>query len=111
METADRGLAFSLTQGGPFFRVLERLQVVSATGTSHFWMLGFVVWLPLALGEAARHFLGMPFDPSLYDVSMHVRVLITLPLLLYAERLLDGTVKSAVKSTYAGDFCDPAQLD
>jgi hypothetical protein len=34
-----------------------------------------------------------------------------LPLLLYAERLLDTTVRSSVKSMYAGDFFDHATLD
>lgn len=101
--------AFALTAGGPFYRVLLRLGV--RTHTSRCWWLGVVIWLPLVIGEGVRVARGAPRDPELFDLSLHVRLLFTLPVLLFAERLMDQTVQSAMTSMYRGDFCDRARLD
>jgi hypothetical protein len=102
---------YSMTKGGPFFHVLRRLKIVSETGKSHYWLLAFVIWLPIAIAEGVRQLLGMPLDPTLMDLSVHARVLVSMPLFLYAERLLERSVGSAVRSMYNGDFCEPSRID
>ncbi len=109
MESAPRD--FSLTRGGPFFHVLRRLRIWPAQGKPHFWRFGFLVWLPIAIGEGVRFAMGHEADPTFFDLSLHARVLFTLPIMLYAERLLDGNVASSIRSLYNGHFCDGSRID
>lgn len=104
-------IPFALTEGGPFYRILVRLRLRTPTSMTRCWWLGVALWLPLVLGEGARTLLGMPEDPTLFDLSLHVRLLFTLPVLLVSERLVDQTVNSALTTLYKGNFCDPGQID
>jgi hypothetical protein len=109
--TRENRSNFSLTGGGPFYRVLVHLRLRTPTSMARCWWIGLLAWVPFMVGEGVRVALGMRVDPSLFDVSLHVRLLFTLPVLLFGERLLDQTVKSAVTSLYHGNFCDHALLD
>lgn len=106
-----RDRSFSLTAGGPFYRVLVYLRLRTATTMTRCWWIGILVWLPIVLGEGVRRMRGIPYDPALLDLSLHVRLLFALPLMLVAERLLEQTASSAMRSMYVGNFTERAGLD
>lgn len=103
--------AFSLTHGGPFDRLLPRLHLRTADGKLHAWLFGFLLWLPLALGASTRALLGMTRDSLVFDIAVHVRLLVALPVLLASEQLLDVLARSSLASFYDGAFCDRARID
>jgi hypothetical protein len=102
---------FSLTDGGPFYKVLTGLHLLTPKGVARAFILAVIVWLPVAVGEAVRQLLGGPSDEMIHDLGLHVRVLFTLPVLLLAERLLEASARSAMFSFYSGEFCDAALID
>ena len=102
---------FSLTKGGPFYRLLTRLRIRTPTGMARAWWVGLIVWGPLAAGEAVRAAFRLPLDPTFFDISLHVRLLFVLPIFLLSEQLLEQTSRSAITSFYVGRFCDPAPVD
>jgi hypothetical protein len=109
METAPR--SFSLNYGGPFYHLLRRLHLVAPSGNVRVWWLAVFAWLPLAIGEGTRLLLGMAPDPTLYDLSVHVRLLFALPVMLLAERLTERTCRRAISSLHDGHFCEEHALD
>ncbi|HEU4611146.1 MAG TPA: hypothetical protein VFS15_03675, partial [Kofleriaceae bacterium] len=72
---------FSLVTIGPFERLARRLGLARSTGTLYGWRLAAVAWLPLAAGSALRGIAGRGLDPIVLDISVHARLLISLPLL------------------------------
>ena len=80
---------FSLTRGGPFYELLVRLRILTPSGATRVWWLAILLWLPLAIGEGVRAMAGLPLDPLLHDLSVHVRVLFTFPVMVIAERLIE----------------------
>lgn len=98
---------FSLTAGGPFHRVLGHLQL----RPPRHWWLAIFVWLPLVVPEALRFVSGSPADSMVFDLSLHVRFLIGLPLLLSAETIIEGSANSAIRSLHRGQLCDRDVLD
>jgi hypothetical protein len=99
---------FSLTRGGPCFHLLTRLRLRT---TPRYWLLGFAVWLPMIVAEAVRTAAGMPVDPFIYDISLHVRFLFVLPVLLFAEQLLENTTQLGLNSFFNGRFCEREPVD
>jgi hypothetical protein len=103
--------AFTLKDGGPFHRVLARLR--SRTG-GHFApgaALALFAWAPMALGEGVRVASGRPLETTFTDLAAHTRLLVAIPMMLLAERLVEAGCNSGLKSLYAGRFCDPAAID
>jgi hypothetical protein len=100
--------SFSLAAGGPFNRVLRALHLTG--GLRGVW-LGLLLWLPFALGELVRIVLGKPPDPTLFDLSVHARLLVAIPMILQAERLVESAARSAIRSMYEGHFCDQTSID
>jgi hypothetical protein len=86
--------AFSLTRGGPLYRLQlrlgaareERFQVVQRA-----LIATLVTWLPLLLLSAAQGlvFGKHPQVPFLKDFAVHVRFLIALPMLIVSEIWID----------------------
>jgi hypothetical protein len=99
---------FSLTRGGPCFHVLTRLRLHT---TPRYWLLGVALWLPMIVGEAVRAAAGMPVDPFVHDISLHVRFLFVLPALMIAEQLLEATTQSGLNSFFNGRFCDRGPVE
>jgi hypothetical protein len=102
---------FSLNDGGPFHAIMRRLGLLRPSGMVQLhWLVAFA-WLPIILGELVRNLFGMAPDPTWRDISMHARVLVAMPLMLFAERVVEVAARSTIHSMYEGSFCDSAALD
>jgi hypothetical protein len=99
---------FSLVDGGPFFRIVRRLHMATPRGMVRSWWLAFALWVPMTIGAALRTLAGMQQDPTVLDLSVHARVLVALPLMLLAERLIERAVGGAVLRLYK--LCDRQAL-
>lgn len=108
METERR---FSLMHGGPFFELLPRLHLFDARGRVRGVRLGLLAWLPVMVAGAIRFASGKPVDPIFFDLSLHTRLLVAIPLFFWSERLVEGATASAVASLRAGTFCDARALE
>jgi len=92
---------FSIVLGGPVYNLLLRFHLIRQTVPNmrgRFIALLAVIWLPLLAlslreGMAFGHSVRIPF---LYDFAMYGRFLFGLPLLLFAELLIDPVVRQAV---------------
>jgi len=92
---------FSIVVGGPVYDFLYRFHLVRQS-MPNVWRrilaLMAVTWLPLLLlslkeGLAFGHQVRIPF---LYDLTMYGRLLIGVPLLLYAELWIDPAIREGV---------------
>jgi hypothetical protein len=80
---------FSLTRGGWFYQLLHRVRLINRHGHVRWlWLAGFL-WVPMMLAALVRLLTGSPLDSVLLDPSVHVRVLVSLPLVLLADYLLE----------------------
>jgi len=117
-ETARESAAsavksFSIVTGGPVYNLLLRFHLIRQTLPNmwrRFIVLLAVIWLPLLVlslreGMAFGHSVRIPF---LYDFAMYGRFLLGLPLLLFAELLIDPVVRHAV-SEFVDARLVPAQ--
>jgi hypothetical protein len=103
---------FSLTRGGPVHAVLERVGIRQDGPARRYWWIAALAWLPIVIGEGARVLvLHAPYDWTLFDLSLHVRLLFALPVMLWAERLLERTARSAMDSFSACQFCEPEPVE
>jgi hypothetical protein len=101
MSTMNEPGDFSLVLGGPIFQLWRRTRL---SGGTLQWLprrivlLTLLAWLPLLLLSIAEgHAWGGSVKlPFLYDVELHVRLLLTLPLLLVAERTVHQRMAPAV---------------
>ena len=96
---------------GRFDRLLDRFHLVTKRGIPRWWWLVAFTWLPLVGVAALRLALGERPDPIAYDISVHVRLVIALPLMLRAESLFAQECRGAVTALYDGAYTDPAALD
>jgi hypothetical protein len=93
---------FHLGVGGPLHRV------ENATHLYNFRRIVLaaiaLTWVPLLVLSLIQWLVIHRTEPMLRDLSIHVRLLITLPLLLFAERLLDVNCRTAVGSLFEEGF-------
>jgi hypothetical protein len=87
--TSEAAPDFSMVLGGPLYQLLLRLRVVREPLdllTRRILTVSMIAWLPLlALAIiAGRAWSGVKI-PFLYDIDVHVRFLVSLPLLILAE--------------------------
>jgi hypothetical protein len=101
---------FSVTDG-PYLAVLRRLHLTRRDHTPRATVLVAIAWVPLVLGGLLDALLGWRPPELLWDLSVHVRLLVGVPLLVHAGRLLGDRCASSVAQLYAGDFAEPAELD
>jgi hypothetical protein len=92
---------FSLVLGGPLFQIFRRTRLA---GNSlqflprRILVLTMVAWAPLlALSVAEGHAWAGSVLPFFYDVEMHVRLLLALPLLIVAEMSVHRRLRSLVQ--------------
>ena len=93
---------FSLVLGGPLFQLFRRAHLSGDTLEllrRRVLIIASVAWLPLLLlsaleGHALDGALKIPF---LYDIEAHVRFLITVPVLIFAELVVHQRIRAAVR--------------
>jgi hypothetical protein len=91
--TGKQPVDFSMVLGGPTYQLLRRLHILRPPMdllSRRMTIIPLIVWLPLlALAVIARRAWGDAVKvPFLYDVDVHVRFLVSLPLLVLAEWLV-----------------------
>jgi hypothetical protein len=101
---------FSITEG-PYLSVLRRLHLTHRDRRPRALVIAAIAWVPFLVGGLVNLAVGRRPPPILWDLSVHARLLVVLPLLVQASRLLQVRCASAVAQLYAGDFGEPAKLD
>src|SRR6185295_18974279 len=97
---------FSLVLGGPLYQIFRRARLSGSTLEllhRRVIVISLFAWLPLLIlsileGRAWGSGVEMPF---LYDVDVHVRFLIALPLLLIAELVVHERMRPLVREFVA----------
>ena len=93
---------FSLVKGGLFFKVLEWLHLMRPDLQPLYFraiFLALFTWLPLLVlsvieGLAWGGSIKIPF---LYDITVSVRLLLAIPLLIVAERVVDSRSNEVIR--------------
>ena len=99
---------FSLVRGGPFHKLRKMLGVVPENDLGlarRTAILVAVVWLPIVIGAIVEKRLlpGDGPDPLLRHFGVHARMLVAIPLLIYAEAVMERIVPAIVRQfTLAG---------
>ena len=93
---------FSLVLGGPLYQLLTRAHL---TGPAlellrrRVVMSVLLCWVPLAvLSLAEAHFLGGAKLSFFRDIETHVRFLVSVPVLILAEMIVNQRIRPVVKS-------------
>src|SRR5579883_919557 len=110
-QPRDQHRSFSLNDGGPFHLLMKRLHLIRPSGMVRSARLALFAWLPVVLAEGARAATGGRPDLTLYDLSMHTRLLVAMPMVLFAERIVEVACRSAIRTLYDGRFCDERLID
>ena len=92
--------AFSLTRGGPFYHLLRRAHLTDAAGKPRASWLAAIAWIPLAVGTLIDLATRGRLDAVSTDLSVHVRLLVMLPLMIAAENLLEERCAAAARRAY-----------
>jgi hypothetical protein len=100
---------FRLGIGGPLYHA-ERAAHLEKLGRLIPVAIG-VTWVPLLLFSLGEWLLIHQGEPMLLDLSIHIRLLITLPLVLVAERLLDLTCRTALSRLLDEGFVPAGQKE
>lgn len=101
---------FSIEES-PLVRALTRVHLAHRDHTPRVLPFVVIAWLPLFIGALLRVAVGQQPAPILFDLSVHVRLLIAVPLMIYAGRLLEVRCRAAVNQLYAGGFTERENLD
>jgi hypothetical protein len=102
---------FSLTRGGPFYHLLRRAHLTDRRGNIAPLRLAAVVWVPLVFASLLQWALGGGLDPIVLDPTVHVRILIMVPLLVVAENLLEVRCASSATHARTEAIAERATLD
>ena len=105
------GRTFSLNDGGPWYRALRRLRLIGPHGRVRARWFVAAARPPIAASQLVRLAAGREPDPMMFDISIHTRLLVALPMLLIAERLVESGCRSAIHSVYAERLVDEAAID
>jgi hypothetical protein len=93
--------SFSLTLGGPLFRMLRRSHLAGSAPELLRRLAAISIllcWIPLAvLSVAQAHFLGGIKLFFLRDIETHVRFLVSLPVLILAEMIVRQGIGDIIK--------------
>lgn len=96
-ETRAPDAPFSLTRAGPFYDALRACHVVDREGRMHWVRVIAFAWLPMMIAAAFRLLRGESLDVVVREPSVHVRLLVSIPLLLFAEHVLETRCRAAVQ--------------
>lgn len=101
-ERSSDPWTFSIFRGGPFYRLQERLGLVQA-GRRRLGLamlsVTLVAWAPMVLLAAAQ---GLAIGPTrlesfLMDFEVNARLLVTIPVFLFAESLCGEQLRTVVR--------------
>jgi hypothetical protein len=103
---------FSLLQGGPFLQLRRRLHLLRPGRPTTLWrllVLSLLAWLPLLVITLLRA------EPAalrafLLDYHVHTRLLLSLPILIAAERYVDRRLAAAVRHLVASELIEAGSL-
>src|SRR5439155_14266769 len=105
---------FSLVLGGPLYQMLRRAHL---TGPALELLRRRIVisvllcWVPLAVLSLAQvHFLGGAKLSFFRDIETHVRLLVSLPVLIPAEMIVHQCIRPVVKSFIERRVVTPEEL-
>jgi hypothetical protein len=101
---------FSLTRGGPFFRLLRRAHLVDCRENICWLRLVALVWLPIVVASLVQLALGDEVDQLALDPAVHARLLVMLPLLIVGENLLETRCREAMRLVREEKIADDASL-
>ncbi len=93
---------FSLVLGGPLFQLLRRAHLADDAllmVRQRIIVIAFLAWLPLLLLSAMEgRFLGGGVAvPFLMDIEVHIRFLVTMPLLIIAELVVHRRMRPLIQ--------------
>ena len=92
---------FSLVLGGPLFQMCRRAHLSGPAlelVQRRMLIITLFAWLPLAaLSAIEGHLFGSQTLTFLHDIELHVRFLVALPVLIYAELVVHRRIGPAVK--------------
>jgi len=88
---------FSIMRGGPFLDILHTLRLIDRDGHVRWVLLVALVWGPMIVAAMLRGVRGRPIDVVIFDPTVHVRLLLSIPLLMLAERLLEARCRGATR--------------
>lgn len=111
VPAATPDVPFSLTHGGPFYRLIGRLHLRRADGRTRTFVLVLLLWVPFLVATLLRVATGHGWDPIFLDLIAHVRILIALPLLLVAEHFLESRCELVGGLLRQSSIVDRASLD
>ena len=102
IDSVERNLAFSLTEGGPGYAFMKRLRLVhpelGAASARTALILMVLTWLPLAALCLVE---GLAFSgatlPFLYDIAAQTRFLFAVPVLVLADIPVGARLRQVVK--------------
>jgi hypothetical protein len=101
---------FSFTRAGPFYRLVRRAHGVDRAGKIRARWLVAVSWLPIAIASLLRLAFGHSPDAIFSDPSLHVRLLLAIPLVLVAESLLEARCAGAMEQVQREQLADPTAI-
>ncbi|MFZ1219568.1 MAG: hypothetical protein WAO00_09760 [Chthoniobacterales bacterium] len=92
---------FSLVLGGPLYQLFRRAHLSGQTLDllrRRIVVLALLAWLPLLLLSLVKHHAwgGTVALPFLYDIDIHLRLLLALPLLILAELVVHQRMRGVV---------------
>jgi hypothetical protein len=101
-STSREPLEFSLVRGGPLYRLRRSLGLVPDNHLGLAVRTAIVVaitWVPIIVGAVVegRAFEGQGSDPLLRHFGIHGRLLLSVPLLIFAEATMERMVPILVK--------------
>jgi hypothetical protein len=112
---ADAVQDFSLVLGGPLYQLLRRAHLSDdalSLQRRRILVLALIAWLPLLLLAtlSGRLFDGGVAVPFLFDVEVHVKFLVVLPLLVIAELVVHQRMRTVVSTFGARHLVAPADV-
>jgi hypothetical protein len=92
---------FSLVMGGPLYQMFRRVNL-SGSALEFLWrrimVISLIAWLPLAILSAIDgHVLGGRNLSFLRDIESHLRFLLALPILIFAELFVHDRMRPVLK--------------
>ena len=111
----DAAQDFSLVLGGPLYQLLRRAHLSDdalSLQRRRILVLALIAWLPLLLLAtlSGRLFDGGVAVPFLFDVEVHVKFLVVLPLLVIAELVVHQRMRTVVSTFGARHLVAPADV-